>query len=350
VRVVSAANFGIGANLRISFDNFNNPPRNIHVLLPINLRINYIDGSNSAVTSYSTRTSYFPNIYYSDSVNLGVPAAMSSNNVVSGNNQRGATNVVHYWTINSWPFSSSSSDVSQKISFKLQGGYTCCQNHDLLRFSDNTVYYTRLWVNNAANTSVYVMPDRGQGNSANFHINAIRNPEQVNRHTYDKIRTATAILYNNYKAVSFSTVNQPSFSSYSANTDFTVKSDLGTAIDKPTYVHTHLNYPLTYDFHWTPSSNSYANRNISYIIVYFTGGVRLVEEASLRYPPSPNYINKVGYVKHGYDTSVNRWYLNISGIMNSITTANEKWYARVRLYADSTNISYTSQIFNFNGF
>jgi len=88
--------------------------------------------------------------------------------------ERGADSL-HYWNVN-WPYYSSTSDVSQKISFKLFGGITCCQTFTNLWFSDTTVFYERLWVNNAANVSVYKMPTRNQGVNVNFHINSVKNP------------------------------------------------------------------------------------------------------------------------------------------------------------------------------
>jgi len=68
----------------------------------------------------------------------------------------------------------------------------------------------------------------------------------------------------------------------------------------------------------------------------------------LRYETSPYYTNKVGYIKHGYDTSAGRWYLNISGVMDSNVHPSYYWYARVRLYTTG-NIAYTSYVYNYNG-
>ena len=96
--------------MRLSFDNFNNPPVNALVLIPINLRMNYIDCSADFVTSYGSRTSYFPNIYYSDSRNVAAPAAMGSNHgntITRSHNTRG-TQTLHYWNFQSWPFNSNS--------------------------------------------------------------------------------------------------------------------------------------------------------------------------------------------------------------------------------------------------
>jgi len=75
----------------------------------------------------------------------------------------------------------------------------------------------------------------------------------------------------------------------------------------------------------------------------------MIDEAWFRYDISPYYINKVGYIKTGYDTTANRWYINITGVMDSIHQQSQHWYARVRLYANDNSISYTSYVYNFNG-
>ena len=159
----------------------------------------------------------------------------------------------------------------------------------------------------------------------------------------------TAILYNSYKASFISSFSQPTFASYTANTDFTVTSNPGSALEGVTGLNNHLNFPLTYEFSWDLLSSTYTNRGISYIIMYFTNGVRLIEDAWFRYSISPFYINKAGSIKSGYDTSVNRWHINITGIMDSIQQESQHWFVRVRLYANDNSISYTSSIYNFNG-
>ena len=177
--MVSAAAFSASTVLKISFDNFDNPPSNPLILQPINLRINYADRSTSDHTLFKTRTSYFPNIFVSDSVNVGVPGVLPGTMIRSAN-ERGASTTLHYWAV-TWPYTSNSGDVSQKIAFKLQGGITCCQSFTTLWFSDATVYYDRLWVNTAANISVYRMPTRNSGNGVNFHINSVNNPQEADR-------------------------------------------------------------------------------------------------------------------------------------------------------------------------
>ena len=108
---------------------------------------------------------------------------------------------------------------------------------------------------------------------------------------------------------------------------------------------------MTYDFSWNLASSNYAGRNISYIIMYFTSGVRRVEAAWFRYAVSPSYLNAVGHAKVGYDTTVNQWYVNITGVMDSVWSSTYLWYARVRLYADGNGnyFYYTSYVYNFNG-
>lgn len=83
--------------------------------------------------------------------------------------------------------------------------------------------------------------------------------------------------------------------------------------------------------------------------MYFTSGVRWIDCAWLKYTVSPYYTNTVGNAKVGYDTSVNQWYVNITGVQDSIFSATYLWYARVRLYGNANYFYYTSKVYNFNG-
>ena len=108
---------------------------------------------------------------------------------------------------------------------------------------------------------------------------------------------------------------------------------------------------MTYEIHLNIGASSYSGRNISYVIIYFTSGVRWIDAAWMRYAVSPSYVNKVGNPKVGYDSSVSQWYVNITGITDSIVHSSYHWYFRVRLYANGNvnYIYYTASTYNYNG-
>lgn len=344
IRVFKFAGFSAGKSFQLSFDNFNNPPINKLILVPINLRMNLVDRTNTAIF-----TSYFPNVYYSDSVNVGVPTNLGGS-FTRSNNYRGATNVNHYMNLN-WPYNSNSGDVSQKIVMKIYGGITCCQSFVNLYMNDSqSSTYTPLWTNSAANVSVYITPTKGSGTNTNWFIKGINNPNEVSYQTYNKLYTVTFAMYSSYKTSYITTINQPAFSTYSLNSDFVVDS-VPAKTESTANFNFHSYYPITYEVYWNLAASSYANRNISYIILYFTSGVRLLETAWFRYATSPYYTNAVGNAKVGFDTSNSQWYVNITGVQDSITNAAYHWYVRVRLYASGNGnyIYYTSYVYNFDG-
>lgn len=93
IRVMRFASFSSGTTFEIAFDNFNNPSLQELFLVPINMRITYVDRANNDV-----HTSNFPSIYISDSENIGVPATISGS-LAKANNARGAS-TYHYININ----------------------------------------------------------------------------------------------------------------------------------------------------------------------------------------------------------------------------------------------------------
>lgn len=299
-------------------------------------------------TSTAIYTSYFPNVYYSDSVNVGVPTNLGGS-FSRSDNYRGSTSVYHYMNLN-WPYNSNSGDVSQKIVMKIYGGITCCQSFTNLYMSDSQTGYTLLWTNTAANVSVYITPTKGVSTNTNWFINGINNPNEVNYRTYNQLYTVTFAMYSSYKTSYITTINQPAFSTYSLNSDFVVSSN-PSSTESTANFHFHSYFPITYEFSWNLAANSYSNRNISYIILYFTSGVRWLDTAWFRYSVSPYYTNAVGNAKVGYDTASSRWYVNITGVQDSVFSATYLWYVRVRLYASGNGnyIYYTSDIYNFNG-
>jgi hypothetical protein len=87
---------------------------------------------------------------------------------------------------------------------------------------------------------------------------------------------------------------------------------------------------------------------MSYIILYFTGGVRSVEAAWFSF--YPGVINPTGSPKIGYNSANSRWYVNVTGVQASTFSSTYNWYLRVRLYASNSNyITYTSNMYNYNG-
>jgi hypothetical protein len=86
---------------------------------------------------------------------------------------------------------------------------------------------------------------------------------------------------------------------------------------------------------------------MSYIILYFTAGVRYIEAAWFRYT---SVINPIGSPKIGYNSGNSQWYINFTNIQTSTFATSSTWYLRVRLYATTSNyISYTSTMYNYNG-
>ena len=291
-------------------------------------------------------TSYFPDIYFSDSLNvqntIPSPGSMSAN---SGS--LGASTYLKHTT--SWPYSSGSNHWD-KVSVQIEGGITCCRSYSsLASFSDNYGTYTALWVNTKANTSVYRMIGRSSGASTTFRINNVINPNPVDYATYEQGKKVIIKMFMVFKTYKVWDLTQPNYSAYSKVSDFQVDNSPGyVAGSKPYHYPSHQYYPLTYEFYHNIGANSYSGRNISHIIVYFTSGIKSLEHAWMRYYSS--VINKAGSVKIGYDTSRSQWYYNITGVKDSHFSASNHWYIRVRFYANNNNrVYYTSYVYNYNG-
>jgi hypothetical protein len=269
IRVYRFDSFSANTNFKIAFDNFNNPPINTLILTPINMRISMYDRTGS--TSY---TSYFPNIYISDSINVGAPADLGGSIAMSDSN-RGTTSTSHYMGIADWPYDSDSNDVSQKIVMKIYGGITCCQSFTSLTLSDSQTTPTLIWANPNTNTSVYRTPSKSMYTNTNLYISGVNNPNQVSYQTYNQLMQVTFIMYSGYRARHISKLNQPAFSSYSALTDFSVTGN-PTRTEATVHYSFHSYFPLTLEFSWSLNAGSYTGRNISHIVLYFTSGVRYV--------------------------------------------------------------------------
>jgi hypothetical protein len=233
---------------------------------------------------------------------------------------------------------------------KISGGITCCQSFTSLTLNDSQSTYTLLWSNPNTNISVYAMPTKGNNVNTNWCIRNVNNPHQVAYDTYNQNPQVTFIMYSAYRTSYITKLNQPAFSSYAINTDFVVNTDPNLD-EVAAHYSFHSYQAMTFDFTWTIGASSYAGRNISYIIMYFTSGIRYVEDAKCKYSGSPFYFNPVCHAKAGYDTAAAKWFVNITGVMDSSWSTSYVWSAQVRLYANGNGnyFYYTSYVYNFNG-
>lgn len=248
-------------------------------MTPINVRISLVDRTNAKIY-----TSKFLSVYASDSINRGVPTALSGSWTKSNSN-RGASGVYHYFPFN-WPYTSNVGDISQKLVLKIGGGITCCNAFTNFIVDDNQAgtTYTRLWYDTIANISVYQIPTIASGTSISLRINSVKNPYPIQKETYEQIKKVQFLFYNNYKNAYIKQVDQHAYSTYTQLSQITVSNDLGLPIYPPTAsYHSHQNYQMTYDFDYTFSLNSFAGRGLSYTILNFTSGAQSIEKAYIRY-------------------------------------------------------------------
>lgn len=122
---------------------------------------------------------------------------------------------------------------------------------------------------------------------------------------------------------------------------------MSTPTETPYSYNFHNNYPMTYDFSLTPNANSYTGRNLSYTIMYFTGGVSNVQSAYVRWGNSPYYFNTLSAAKIGFSNS--QWFVNITGMSDASYQTGYSWYLRTRFFASANTISYSMMTYNFNG-
>lgn len=136
--------------------------------------------------------------------------------------RRGVANY-HYLNLN-WPYASNNAVSSQKFVFKIEGGITSCNAFSALSISDSQAGgYNLIWSNYATNTSVYEIPTNVVSNT-NITINTPKNPQLVNYWTYLKVYTVTFIIYSGYQTTYITKLNQPTFSSYTINSDFVISA------------------------------------------------------------------------------------------------------------------------------
>ena len=238
VRIVNFAGFSAGTNIKLALDNFNNPPTQNLFAVPINLRMRLKDLSNTK--SY---TSYFPHIYFSDSLN--VRNTVSSTGSFSANSGYLGASTYLQWTVG-WPYNSGTA-IWDKLVLKIDGGVTCCRAFSSLdHLTDNYMTYTVLWANTKANTTVYDMPARNSGTSTTFRINNVINPQPVNHATYEQGKKVTISWYSVYKTYNIYTLTQPNYSAYSKNSDFQTGTASYVSNTRPNHFYSHQYYPLTY--------------------------------------------------------------------------------------------------------
>ena len=148
-----------------------------------------------------------------------------------------------------WPYSSGS-NVWDKLVMKINGGMTCCSPYSSLSTLTDNYGNTlnKLWVNTAANISVYTLLSRSSGVSTTIYINNVINPQPVSFATYQQGRSATFLWYSAYKTYTKYTLTQPSYSAYSLNSDFiSYAPDIVTASYTPiSSYYTNQYYPFCY--------------------------------------------------------------------------------------------------------
>lgn len=264
IRIIGFSAWSNPSTFLVAFDNFNNPPLQPLFLVPINVKVAYFDRTNNRAYR-----SYWPSIYLSDSINIGSQSSISGS-LTASNGYRGS-NTNHYIGT-SWPYSSTYSDISQKIVLKIGGGITCCQSFSSLSLSDSQTSYTLLWTDTTANMSVYRTPSKSISTSTNLYINNINNPYPYQKWTYENLKTIQILFYNNYQTSYIKNLAQFNYTQYTPLYQFYVTSSLSNADSTKSY-YFHNQYPMTFDITLTSTLGSYPNRQLSYTIITFVNGV-----------------------------------------------------------------------------
>lgn len=166
----------------MAFDNFNNPSLQPLFLVPINVRITYVNRNANDIF-----TSNFPSVFISDSHNIGIPTSISGS-LARSNSNRGTTSAYQYTNIY-WPYSSNYNDISEKMVMKIEGGITCCNSYDNFVLDDNQVgSYTELWTDKTANMTVYRTPTHSNNLYTQIQIKNVNNPHPYQKEEYEKIK------------------------------------------------------------------------------------------------------------------------------------------------------------------
>ena len=308
-------------------------------MVPINVRITQVDRTNNKVY-----TSNFPSVYASDSWNRGTPSELGGS-LSRSNSNRGASEYFYYNI--GWPYSSNFNDISEKVVMKIRGGITCCNSYHSFYMDDNvTSAYTELWTDTVANITVYRTPSRSSGQSTSIQIINVVNPYPIDKETYEQLKELEIFFYDNYQHKYIKQFEQFSYASYSQLSEISVSTNFGSPVDSTRSYSYHSDYPMTYDIAYTFSRSSFPNRELDYTILKFTGGIRKIEEAYIRYGSSPYLVNTVIDVKIFKDGS-NYWCLKIAGMDDSLYASS--WYIRMRFYPNANTLSYTSTTYAKNG-
>jgi hypothetical protein len=263
IRIVGLNSWSNPTTFNVAFDNFNNPPLQPLFLVPIDIKVLYNDRTNNQIFR-----SFWPSVYVSDSVNIGSQDSITGTLIPSNANRGSSTN--HYISTN-WPYSSTFSDISQKIVLKIGGGVTCCQAFSSLSLSDSQTAYTLLWTNTLANISVYRTPSKSVITTSLF-INSVNNPHPYQKDTYEILKTVQVIYYSSYKTVHIKNLAQYNYTQYSALSQFLASSSLTNADNTRSYFN-HNQYPMIFDITLDSSVGSFTNRQLSYTIIKFFSGV-----------------------------------------------------------------------------
>jgi hypothetical protein len=274
IRVLNVNSFASATNFKIAFDNFNNPPLQKLYLVPINIKVSVKDRVNGK-TYYSN----FPSVYFSDSVNVGIPADITTMTYVPSSYSRGATTNNKFAL--TWPYTSSS---NQKLVLKVNGGITCCNAFANFYLKDDVNTYTPLWSNSKANVTIYTTPSYAINLAKNIYIMNVVNPYTYQRDTYQNLKKITFLMYKTFKTIYKKDFDQIDFTAYKTTADFNIAS-LNSPVDPPANLYYHQNYPMTYDIRYLTNTTAaqFATRMLSYTILKFSAGVQSIDKVYTRY-------------------------------------------------------------------
>lgn len=176
IRITGLNSWTNPTTFNVAFDNFNNPSLQPLFLVPLDIKMLYNDRTNNQIYR-----SFWPSVYLSDSINLGSQSSISGSLTFSNGNRGESTN---QYISTTWPYSSTNSDISQKMVLKIGGGITCCREFSSLTLSDSQTGYTLLWTDTIANISVYRTPTKTVSTSTSLYINNVINPYPYQKATY----------------------------------------------------------------------------------------------------------------------------------------------------------------------
>ena len=122
----------------------------------------------------------------------------------------------------------------------------------------------------------------------------------------------------------------------------------GSVVDSTRSYSFHSNYPMTFDIRIDSTRNSFSGRSLSYTILKFTSGVRLIEEAEVRFEQSPYIVNPLLAIKIYKDPTDNKWCLKVTGMNDNVYSSTYDWIIRMRFFPNSWNLTYVSTTYASN--